>query len=133
MLPDAFITFTGVGGTSDSLTATSIAPGAVGPFDLTDTAQGAEATFEVLGYIGSNTADTFTAEFAVVFPGIAVANLFTSLPADEQFCANIDASGTPTLCNPFATAAPEPSSMVLFAAGLAALLVVLRRRHCFRG
>ena len=50
--PFVFMAFTGAGGAGDSLNATSIPSGSVGPFTLTDTPQGAEAFFHVLGYIG---------------------------------------------------------------------------------
>lgn len=109
-LPSAFITF----GPSENLplTATSIPTGAVGPFDLTDTSQGALATFEVLGYIGSNPAQNpFTAEFSIGFPGVPVTNLFGRV-VNEHFCAVLATSGSPTACDPFAsspTTTPEPS------------------------
>jgi len=121
-LPGPFITFTGPGGLTTPLTATNIPAGAsAGPFTLSDTSNGAEAVFEVLGYVGTNTAETFTAEFNMYFPGLTVAQLFTSLPLDTTYCANIDVGTTPTLCNPLATtsgAAPEPSYTWFVAAGL---------------
>lgn len=120
-LPSPFITFTGVGGATTPLTATSIPPGATGPFTLSDTANGAEAVFEVLGYVGTDTSDTFAAEFNMFFPGLTVAQLFIDLPQNTTYCANIEVGGAaPTLCDPFAqaAAAPEPAYTWLVAAGL---------------
>ncbi|MBV9154971.1 MAG: hypothetical protein JO097_01825 [Acidobacteriaceae bacterium] len=128
--PFVFMAFTGAGGSGDSLNATSIPNGTVGPFHLKNTSQGAEALFEVLGYIGSNTAQTFTAEFAIGFSGLTVDQLFSHLPVDGHFCANVDASGTPSACDPFPTSSsvPEPSYTAVVFAGLLAAVVACRLR-----
>lgn len=112
----SFLTITGNTGTkgSISLTATSNTTE-----NVTYPAQGGEVVYTVDGYVGTNTAQTFSAEFVLGFAGNS--NLFASLPDYGTFCANIDiGSTTPTLCNPFATAsaAPEPSYIWFVAAGL---------------
>jgi hypothetical protein len=82
-LPGPFITFN-TGGSNLQLWATNIPAGDVGPFVLTDTANGAVASFNVDGTIkdssnpSANT--TFTGTFSATFDGETVAQLFTSLP-----------------------------------------------------
>lgn len=129
--PYAFIVFD-ADGSSLPLTATNIRDGNVGPFDLQDTSQGALATFEILGYIGSNPAqDPFTAEFSIGFPGFKVEQLF-SQPIIEPFCGVVATSGAPEACNPFpsvSTTIPEPSYVLMVAAGLLAAAVAVKRRQ----
>lgn len=125
-----FITFDGLGATT-SLWATSIPAGAVGPLNLMDTAQGAVAEFQVIGDINNDTSDPFTAQFELGFAGYTVADLFSHLPDNGQYCANIDANGTPTACDPFASSssAPEPGSVLLVAAGLATAALGRKRQR----
>jgi hypothetical protein len=126
-LPGYFITFSGMGGAATPLTVNNISPGAIGPFNLSDTTNGAEAVFEVQGYVGTNTSETFTAEFNMYFPGLTVADLFTNLPADTTYCANVDVGSTPTLCSPFAqSSAPEPGTWAMMGLGLTGTLVGYR-------
>jgi len=123
-LPSAFMTFD-TGGSNLQLWATNIPPGAVGPFTLTDTPDGAVASFDVDGYIwDTNTgmkADTFTGTFSATFDGQTVADLFTNLPIDTPFSATFTATVIPTTI-------PEPASMLLMGAGLLGVGLVSRRK-----
>ncbi len=70
----AFMTFA-TGGSSLQLNVTTIPAGSVGPFTLTDTAQGLLATFQVDGYIGSNPAlNPFEGDFTIGLAGLTSTN-----------------------------------------------------------
>jgi hypothetical protein len=122
-LPSAFMTFD-TGGSNLQLWATNIPAGTVGPFVLTDTPDGAVASFDVDGYIlDTNTGrrvDTFTGTFSATFDGQTVASLFTDLPIDTPFSATFTATVIPTI--------PEPASMLLMGAGLLGVGLVSRRK-----
>jgi hypothetical protein len=120
----AFMKFNS-GGSNLQLWATNIPPGAVGPFTLTDTPDGAVASFDVDGYIwDTNTnskVDTFTGTFSATFDGETVADLFTSLPINTPFSATFTATTIPVTI-------PEPASMLLMGAGLLGVGLFSRRR-----
>lgn len=123
-LPSAFMTFD-TGGSNLQLWATNIPPGAVGPFILTDTPDGAVASFNVDGYIwDTNTnskVDTFTGTFSATFDGQSVADLFTNLPIQTPFSATFTATVIPSHV-------PEPASMLLVGAGLLGVGLLSRRK-----
>ena len=123
-LPSAFMTFD-TGGSNLQLWATNIPPGAVGPFTLTDTADGAVASFNVDGYIwDTNTGskvDTFTGTFSATFDGQTVADLFTNLPIDTPFSATFTATVVPV-------STPEPVTSLLLGVGLLGVGLVARRK-----
>jgi hypothetical protein len=124
-LPSAFMTFD-TGGSNLQLWATNIPAGDVGPFTLTDTADGAVASFNVDGYVwDTNTnmkVDTFTGTFSATFDGQTVADLFTNLPINTPFSATFTATVVPT------STIPEPASMLLMGAGLLGVGLVSRRK-----
>ncbi len=124
-LPSAFMTFD-TGGSNLQLWANNIPAGSVGPFTLTDTPDGAVASFNVDGYIwDTNTmtkVDTFTGTFSATFDGQTVASLFTNLPIDTPFSATFTATTIPV------TTTPEPASMLLMGAGLLGVGLVSRRK-----
>lgn len=121
-LPSAFMTFD-TGGSNLQLWATNIPPGAVGPFVLTDTADGAVVSWDVDGYILDTNTDTkiddFTGTFSATFDGESVASLFTDLPINTPFSATFTA--TPIVM-------PEPASAGLLTAGVIGALGRRRRR-----
>jgi len=124
-LPSAFITFDS-GAFDLQLWANNIPAGDVGPFTLTDTADGAVLSFDVDGYIWDTEShmkiDTFTGTFSATFDGEAVAQLLHSLPLDSPFSATFMATAIPTC-------APEPASMLLMGAGLLGIAFVGRRKR----
>jgi hypothetical protein len=121
-LPSAFMTFD-TGGSNLQLWATSIPAGTTGPFNLTDTPDGAVASFDVAGYILDTTTgaevDTFTGTFSATFDGQTVASLFTDLPIDTPFSATFTAT---------VASVPEPTYVSLFGLGLLAIALVWRRK-----
>jgi hypothetical protein len=125
-LPSAFMTFD-TGGSNLQLWATNIPEGNVPgtPFTLTDTPDGAVASFDVDGFIkDTNTGkqiDTFTGTFSATFDGQTVADLFTNLPIQTPFSATFTATTVPTTT-------PEPASMLLMGAGLLGVGLISRRK-----
>jgi hypothetical protein len=126
-LPSAFMTFNG-GGSNLQLWATSIPAGAVGPFVLTDTPDGAVASFNIEGYLeDTNTMtklESFTGTFSATFDGESVAQLSTDLPVDTPFSATFALTSSPFTD----TTAPESGSLLLLGIGLTSLAFVRFRR-----
>lgn len=124
-LPSAFMAFD-TGGSNLELWATNIPAGTVGPFTLTDTADGAVVSFNVDGYIwDTNTnseVDTFTGTFSATFDGQTVASLFADLPIDSPFSATFTATVIPD------TMAPEPSYGGFAALTLLGAALIVRKR-----
>lgn len=125
-LSGPFMTFNS-GGSNLQLWATDIPQGSLSgsPFTLTDTPDGAVASFDVDGYIWNKTSgtkvDTFTGTFSATFDGQTVASLFTNLPIDTPFSATFTATVIPSHI-------PEPASMLLMGVGLLGVGLASRRR-----
>ncbi len=122
-LPTPFMTFN-AGGSNISLWATNMAAGNAGPYFLTDTPNGAVASFNVSGTVADSSNpsldEVFTGTFSMTFNGTSVAQLFTSLPINTPF------SGTFTAAD--VTPTPEPGSFLLIGAGLLGAGVISRRK-----
>lgn len=119
-LPGPFMTFD-AGGSSVQLWATNIPAGDAGPFEVTETPDGAVIAFDVSGYITDNgtRVDTFTSTFSATFDGQTATELFSSLPVNTPFSATF-------LATPIAVV-PEPASLLLAGAGLFGLALIVRR------
>jgi hypothetical protein len=126
-LPGPFMTFDTTG-KNLQLWATFIPLGNFDttPFTLTNTPDGAVASFDVDGYIWdtntSSKVDTFTGTFSATFDGQTVADLFTNLPIDTPFSATFTATIIPP------SHVPEPASMLLMGVGLLGVGLVSRRK-----
>lgn len=120
-LPGAFMTFDS-NGSNITLVATNIPAGTSGPFTLTDTPDGAVASFNVDGNImnGSTVLGTFSGTFSSTFDGQSVASLFSDLPLDTPFSATFTVQTSPPASVPLPTAAS--ASLV----GLGGLLLAKR-------
>lgn len=112
-LPGPFMTFV-TGGSNLELWATNIPAGAVGPYTLTDTPDGAVVSFDVDGYIYNTTTqtrvDNFSSTFTMSFTGQTVATLFANLPINTPFSATF-----------IATPVPEPAVFGMLMAGAGVL------------
>ena len=117
-----FLTFD-AGGSNLKLFLTELVPGATsGPFSLSDSPNGAIASFNIDGFIfdsTNNSRDNITGTFAATFSSTTVAQLISA-----------DQSGT-LIQTPFSgtfslQAVPEPSTLLLFSAGLLSAIVISR-------
>ena len=111
------------GGSNLELFATSI-PGSAPAYTLTDTTNGSIVSFNIDGYIFNTLTDkkvgTFTGIFSIPFDGTSVAQLFTELPLECSVLSDLQRDP--------ASAAPEPSSILLFGTSLLGIAPFLRRR-----
>jgi hypothetical protein len=122
--PVEFMTFN-TGGSNLQLFVTQVYQGNArvtppSPFILFNTPVGANAAFDVGGYVlntndGSET--FFTGVFSATFSGMTVAELLASLPVETTFSATFSL-----------TTIPEPVSMLLVGIGLLGLGIIGRKR-----
>jgi hypothetical protein len=122
--PIQFLTFA-TGGSNLQLFLTEVFQGNLpspppSPFVLNDTASGATAAVDFMGYILNTTDSSKTAVtglFQATFSGMTVAELLGSLPVDTAFSGTL--SVTPT---------PEPASLLLLGIGLLGAGVIARKK-----
>ncbi len=124
-LPSAFMTFDS-GGSNLQLWATNISSGGAGPFVLSQTANGAVASFAIEGYIVDINTGTqisvFSGTFSATFGGQTVASLFTNLPIDTPFSATFTDAVLPIVTQ-------EPGYAGFTAAALLAAVSIYRVRN----